>query len=266
MLQVVDTFGRAGQTFWEAMALSTLTCCQHAADDHKGADASYRRMLAGLARHGVLEPPLDRSDPCHVESLLALDRVDEAADTVARLARRHASFPRRWTATALPRSRALLAAASGDARAALALLDDVDLSTALPLERAWTRLAHGQVLRRTKQRGAAAVALGEARDGFTVLRAGRWEAVAAAELDRLGLRRPAPADGPDTLTASERRVAVLVAEGLTNREAAAALFISPKTVEANLARVYRKLTVRSRTELAARFAANEPTGALGGQP
>jgi DNA-binding NarL/FixJ family response regulator len=76
-----------------------------------------------------------------------------------------------------------------------------------------------------------------------------WAEQARAELGRVGLRR-----APDELTPTERRVAELAATGLTNREVASAAFMSPKTVEANLARVYRKLGIASRAELGARMA------------
>lgn len=86
-----------------------------------------------------------------------------------------------------------------------------------------------------------------------------WAERARAELGRVGLRPPAPTE----LTASERRVAELTASGLTNREVAAQLFMSPKTVEARLARVYRKLGVRSRAQLGALLA--NPESSLPGQ-
>ena len=82
-----------------------------------------------------------------------------------------------------------------------------------------------------------------------------WAAKARDELERVSLRRAAQ----DELTESERRVAELAAAGLTNRNVAAQLFISPKTVEANLARVYRKLGINSRAELGARLAKAETT-------
>ena len=84
---------------------------------------------------------------------------------------------------------------------------------------------------------------------FGQLGADAWAQRARAELDRVGLRR----HGRDDLTATERRVAELAASGMTNREVAKAAFMSPKTVEANLARVYRKLGIHSRAELGARL-------------
>jgi DNA-binding CsgD family transcriptional regulator len=88
---------------------------------------------------------------------------------------------------------------------------------------------------------------------------------AHAELSRIGLRPPTPLE----LTATEQRVAALAASGHTNRQVAATLFLSPRTVEANLARVYRKLGVSSRAELDAAMAAGNPPGSspeAGGPP
>jgi DNA-binding CsgD family transcriptional regulator len=76
-----------------------------------------------------------------------------------------------------------------------------------------------------------------------------WVEATKAELGRVGLR-PAASTGVSGMTAAEARVAELVAAGPTNREVAGELFMSPKTVEAHLSRVYRKLGVRSRAELA----------------
>lgn len=93
-----------------------------------------------------------------------------------------------------------------------------------------------------------AAALDEAHDIFERLGAPAWSARSRVEKQRIGLRTAAP----DELTESERRVAELVATGLTNRQVAERLFMSPKTVEANLGRVYAKLGIRSRAELGAR--------------
>ena len=112
----------------------------------------------------------------------------------------------------------------------------------------WNRLVQGRLHRRVKQRRAAADALGEALAIFERLGAPTWAEQARAELGRVGLRR-----APDELTPTERRVAELAATGMTNREVASAAFMSPKTVEANLARVYRKLGIASRAELGARM-------------
>jgi DNA-binding CsgD family transcriptional regulator len=102
-------------------------------------------------------------------------------------------------------------------------------------------------LRRSKQKRAAADTFGRALEIFEQPGAPTWSEQTRGELRRIGLRPRAPQD----LAESECRVAELVASGLTNREVAARLFMSPKTVEANLARVYRKLGISSRAELGA---------------
>jgi len=112
-------------------------------------------------------------------------------------------------------------------------------------------LAKGRLLRRTKQRRAAATALSDALRIFETLGAPMWIERTRTELARVAPRRCAP----DELTDTERLVAELAATGLTNREVAKAAFVSPKTVEANLVRVYRKLGIRSRAELGARIGA-----------
>jgi len=114
-----------------------------------------------------------------------------------------------------------------------------------PFEVARTLLVQGQILRRSNQRRAAAAALREAQRVFESLGAPLWSRRAADDAARLGARRNAGA----SLTSSEREVAELAARGLTNREVAERLFVSPKTVEANLSRVYSKLGIKSRAEL-----------------
>jgi DNA-binding CsgD family transcriptional regulator len=118
-----------------------------------------------------------------------------------------------------------------------------------PFELARTLRAQGMVLRRDKQKTAAKLALEQALCVFERLGALLWAESTNAELDRVGLRRAAPV-GPSGITAAEAQVAELVAAGRTNREVASELFMSPKTVEAHLSRIYRKLGVRSRAELA----------------
>jgi DNA-binding CsgD family transcriptional regulator len=170
---------------------------------------------------------------------------------LARLEERGRVFPRLWITVTLPRARALVLAAKGDAGAALAALDGLDLEAAskLPFELGWTLLVRGRLERRVRKKRAAADALAASVAIFEQIGATPWQANAQAELGRVGLRR-----APDELTATERRVAELAAAGLTNREVASRAFMSPKTVQANLARVYRKLGISSRAELGARMA------------
>src|SRR4029453_17522998 len=114
----------------------------------------------------------------------------------------------------------------------------------MPFECARTELVLGQIQRRQRKRDAESATLQKSLAAFEALAASLWAQRARAEMDRAsGLRKRAE------LTASERRVAELAATGATNREMAAALFISPKTVETNLSRIYRKLDIHSRAEL-----------------
>jgi DNA-binding CsgD family transcriptional regulator len=121
-------------------------------------------------------------------------------------------------------------------------------------ERARTELCYGELLRRRKRRAEARVLLRAARDGFDSVGAVLWAERACAELAMTGerARRRDPSTA-DVLTPQELHVARLVSTGLTNREVAARLFLSPKTIETHLAHVFRKTGVRTRAELAHRF-------------
>lgn len=125
----------------------------------------------------------------------------------------------------------------------------------MPFERARTLLCQGEALRRTRQPAAARDPLRHALAIFSSLGAAPWAARTTAELTAAGGRGPAAESSQDTaarladLTPQELQIARAVGRGLNNAEAAAALFVSRKTVEAHLTRAYRKLGVRSRSEL-----------------
>jgi DNA-binding CsgD family transcriptional regulator len=187
-----------------------------------------------------------------VEALVGSGRVADAAFVVARFEERCVGHDAAWIEPLTLRAHGIVDAAGGDVEAArmtleraVALEDDLPL----PLERARTRLALGRVLRRQKRRTAAFELLASALAAFEALGAALWAEQARSEMARIGGR----ASSRDDLTRTEERIAGLVAEGMTNREVAAALFVTPKTVESSLTRVYRKLGVRSRTELARRI-------------
>ena len=252
LLPLIEQFEAAEQVWWAAMSLSALGFAEFAAGDHRAADRALTRMREQIDSIGAKEAPLDRSEPFHIESLLALGELGLARAVLLRLEERGRAFPRLWIATTLPRARALVLAADGDLDAALATLEELDPDAAaqLPFELGSTLLVKGRLLRRDKQKRAAADALRQALEIFEQLGAPAWTDRARNELARVGLRRRSPHE----LTATELRVAELAAEGLTNREVARAAFVSPKTVEGSLARVYRKLGIRSRAELGARMA------------
>jgi DNA-binding CsgD family transcriptional regulator len=194
-----------------------------------------------------------------VEALVGLGELDTAAQVLLRVEKQAAKEVLPTHRALAHRARALVDAARGDTDSALTSLDAALLEheRALnPFDRARTRLVLGQVRRRRRERRLAREALESALAEFEALGAPLWAAKARAELDRLGLRRGA-AEGE--LTEMERRVAELAATGLTNKEVAGTLVISPKTVEAHLARAYEKLGIASRAELGARLAGGAAT-------
>lgn len=186
--------------------------------------------------------------PDQIEALVAVGDL-ERAGVLTGMLELHASTTGRPSAlAAASRCRGLLAAARGDLQAATEelqrSLDQLE-RLEMPLELGRTLLLSGQVSRRAKQKRAAREAFTLALEKFEAIGAGLWAARARAELERTGLRHSAG----DELTPTELRVADLAAQGLTNKRIAETLFLSTKTVEANLARVYLKLGIRSRAEL-----------------
>lgn len=244
---------KRARTWWVERLLAILGFVEFSAGNHEVADRALVQRQALYDSVGVTEPLLDWGEPFHVESLLALGELERARKILLRLEERARRFPRLWIDLTLPRVRALVLAAGGDPAAALTALDDLDppVASQLPFEYGWALLVKGRLLRRSRQRRVAAATLREALEVFEQLGAPVWGEQTRAEIARVAPRRRAP----DELTATELRVAELAASGLTNREVAKEAFISPKTVEANLARVYRKLGIRSRAELGARMRA-----------
>ena len=227
-------------------ALGLLEVCTGRADEA----VTVLAPLVEFARtEQIREPGLTRYVIDQVEALIELARVDEAAELLdwyeanaQRLARRSA-LGVSW------RCRGLLAAAAGRIDDALdafgRALAEHDM-VPLPIDRARTLLAFGATLRRAKRKADARRALEEAAAAFESLGASAYTARARSELERIGGRPPSKG----RLTATERQIAELVAEGRSNKEVAATLFVSVKTVEANLSRTYAKLGIRSRTGLA----------------
>ncbi|HVS23749.1 MAG TPA: LuxR C-terminal-related transcriptional regulator [Gammaproteobacteria bacterium] len=184
--------------------------------------------------------------PYALDALAATGRVEEASRLVDELELEARTIQSPWALAIATRCRGLLSANEEVLESALAY----DADERWPFERGRTLLALGRVQRRARRKAAAKESLERALEIFEELPAPLWAQRAREELGRIGLRRAAPGE----LTASERSVAELAAAGLTNREVAARLFMSPKTVEANVARAYRKLGIRSRAELGARLA------------
>ncbi len=208
----------------------------------------YFERIRGL---GIDLPGLHQSDA--IEALTCLGRLDEARDLLAPLedAAHRLDIP--WASAAAARCRGFLALALDDLEAAEAALAEavrVGGFAGIPLELGRSLLALGSVQRQRRRKAEAHATLERAVAVFDELGARIWLERARRELRRIGGRR-APAGGE--LSATEAEIARLVVAGRTNSEVAQELHLSAKTVEWNLSKVYRKLGVRSRTELAARF-------------
>jgi DNA-binding CsgD family transcriptional regulator len=183
-----------------------------------------------------------------VEALIGVGRTQEAEAELLRLEQRAVRGPRVVKLLA-QRCCGLFTLATGDLPTSIQQLEQaLALARALPfpLERGRSLLALGAARRRAKQKRAARDALEEARATFAALGSKLWAERAEEELGRIGGRTAERWE----LTPTEQRVADLVAQGLANKEVAAALVVSVRAVEANLTRIYAKLGIRSRTELA----------------
>jgi DNA-binding CsgD family transcriptional regulator len=209
-----------------------------------------RRSLARVrGETGFGDPGFFPFLPDEVEALIALGELGQAEAYLAPFEQSATDLDRPWALAAAGRLRGALHAARGERDLAHASFQQALAAherLEVPFERGRTLLLAGQAYRRLKQHGRAAQALGEALAVFESLGAPLWAAKARAELARAGR----PAAGVGALSETERRLAGLASKGLSNREVAAQAFVSVKTVEANLSRVYRKLGVRSRAALA----------------
>ncbi|MCV7281822.1 AAA family ATPase [Mycolicibacterium flavescens] len=186
--------------------------------------------------------------PDAVEAMIALGRADDALQMIEALETNGRMVDRAWMLAIGARGRSMWLAAHGDVPAAVDMAQQAlghHEWLPMPFERARTLLLLGQLQRRQRQKDVARVTLTEALEVFESLGTPLWAKRARAELARLST----VSGGSLGLTASEQRVAELAATGMTTKDVAAALFISPKTVETNLSRIYRKLGIKTRAEL-----------------
>ncbi len=213
-------------------------------------DALERRYRAT----GDFHPLLDGHGADIVETLIRTGKESQARDVLDFIRRQADRADAAWSIAGLERCRGMLADDDRYERHMAAALAQHD-RTDTPFERARTLLVLGERRRRARRVRQAREPLGAALAVFEGLGAVRWAEWARRELRAAGTRaQPARPAVTGALTPQELQVALTVARGATNREAATALLISPKTVEYHLARVYAKLGVRSRAELAGRMA------------
>jgi len=220
--------------YWSGSPAAAVDCFRSADEMTDAADGAEPTMQLWRAEQ--------------VEALLELGLVDEA---IARLDAWEAAarrLDRAWALAHTTRCRGLVAAAGGDVGAAVSLLAEaVEQHEAAGdrFGRARAHLALGVTRRRAREKRQAREAIELALAGFEELGAASWAERARGELGAIGGRTRS-----EGLTPAERRVADLVAEGRTNAEVAATLFLAERTVASHLTHVYAKLGVRSRTELA----------------
>jgi DNA-binding CsgD family transcriptional regulator len=245
----VEHADRIGARRWALSMLGMLGFLELSLGDAAEAHRRLGPLIQTARECGIGEPALMPFLPDDVEALVLLGELDEAEAVLLPFERKARALDRAWAMAAAARCRGLICGARGDIPAALSYLDrasDEHVRVGQPFEFGRTLLVKGNVQRRGKQKAQARVFLEEALSIFDGLGAVQWSRKTGAALDRLG-RRPASVV---ELTPTEDRVATLVATGMTNKEVAAALFMAERTVEWNLSKVFRKLQVRSRTELA----------------
>ena len=246
----------AGNSLIEQRGRALRGWCALAAGDAAAAAADLDRYAQLFDDANTGEPALRLLGTDHVEALVLAGRIEDAERALADLVEPAARLGRTAVLAGAARVEAVLRAEQGDADAAIAAAErslEYYCHIERRLDRARALLTKGQVHRRFKQKSLAKRELTAALDAFEELGAAGFAERTRAELSRIGLRPPAATE----LTETERRIAELAATGRTSAEIAGALFLSTKTVSANLTRIYRKLNVRNRAELTALLSARD---------
>jgi DNA-binding CsgD family transcriptional regulator len=279
----------AGLPYWECGSLSRLALIaamlgRHSECEHQAQRAAELSLHVGLpsaaarAQHalglsaltsGRIEQAIEALEHCRevfadtpglglwrpdlIDAYLRAGRVDDAREFLLAFEREATRSGNVLMLMIVARCRATLTDETHADEAfdeALSLCDGAQW----PLDRARCHLAYGEQLRRRGQRAPSRIQLRSALEIFERIGAAAFAERARHELRATGETiRARTSEEPEQLTAQELQIALLVARGATNREAAASVFLSPKTVERHLSNAYRKLGVRSRSELARRL-------------
>ena len=234
-------------------AESTLGLLELGLGRPREAVGQLEQLADQVRRHRLAEPGVIQWAPDLIEAYVRVGRRDDALLELERFEAQARASGRGWALAAAARCRGLLADEEFEEAFEEALRRHEGTPT--PFERARTELCLGERLRRGRRRTDSRERLRRALAAFERLGAAPWAERARTELRASGetARRGDPS-AAEQLTPQELQVSLVVARGATNKEAGAALFLSEKTIEAHLGRIYRKLGIRSRTELASRLA------------
>ena len=256
VLGLVPETGGRGAELVATAALAHLELALGAADS---AVTGLEPIVAFARREAIAEPGAIPFVVDQIEALVELGRRGEAVELLEWYEGNARRLERASALANCLRCRGLIAASDGRIDDTIAAYEEAlewHAKVELPLDRGRTLLALGAAQRRAKRRREARETLDEALAVFEHIGAALWAERARAELRRISGR----AATPGALTPAEERVAALVAEGKTNREVAAALFLSDRTVEGHLSRIFGKLGIRHRAELARVLASRQTQG------
>ena len=250
--------GAAGAEVYGMYLAAGIGLLELSLGDVEDADITFRTLLAALEAGGYREPGIFRVHANAGEAAVAVGDLARAEEIAGDLAAHAARTGHRWSRASSERVLALVAAARGEtdrARTHAQLAREGYHALEMPLEQARATLVAGVVERRARRRTNARALLEESAREFERLGAVLWADRARDELGRISGR--ARRDERE-LTPAELRVVALAAEGLANKEIARTLFVTVHTVELHLSHAYRKLGVRSRSQLAARLGGHDP--------
>lgn len=246
----IDRVKTVGNDEWVGPALASLGLVAVLVGDPQRAVEAFD----AIAESGEAAMPFDPAViPWHAdyaEALVAAGRLDDAAALISEIRARAETLDRPVVRVGLARSEALLIAKLGDPTAALELLETTIASAGdrvYPLDLARCELIRGRVARQARRRSVARTAFLDAIEQFEAYGSPAWREVAETELARLDV--PSRSRQPSELTDNELQIVAMVRDGSTNREIAAALYLSVKAVESQLTRLYRRFGVANRTQL-----------------
>ena len=244
----IERAGRCGSPRMADQAITSLALLEVSLGNYADALDTIEPLVARLRTVSGTEIVTAAFLPDAVEAMIALGRLDDAEPLIDALERHGQRLARPWTLAVGARCRAMMLAAQGHMDDATRMAQQAlaaHQALPMPFERARTLLLLGQLQRRQRQKDIATTTLTEALASFEEMNAALWMDRTRSELARIN----AIPTRALLLTPSEQRVAELAASGMTNRDIGAAVFISPKTVDAHLARIYRKLDIHTRAEL-----------------